>query len=64
MQVGNLWDALGSLEDDQATQVLVHLFTRFEQRRQQSPDDPVAEAFIRVLAVTVESVQSCNLNRR
>jgi len=64
MQVGNLWDALGSLEDDQATQVLVHLFTRFEQRRQQNPDDPVAEAFFRMLAVTVESVQSCNLNRR
>ncbi|MDR2549192.1 MAG: hypothetical protein LBD10_03185 [Desulfobulbus sp.] len=64
MQTGDLWDALGSLADDQATQVLVHLFTRFEQRRQQSPDDPAAEAFFRMLAAVVENVQSCNVNRR
>ena|GEM_PF-5217275 len=34
MHAGDLWDKLGSLADDQATQVLTHLFTRFEQRRQ------------------------------
>ncbi|WP_310600293.1 hypothetical protein [Desulfobulbus sp.] len=64
MQTGDLWDALGSLADDQATQVLAHLFTRFEQRWQQCPDDPAPEAFFRMLAVAVEHVQSCNINRR
>lgn len=64
MRTGDLWDALGSLDDDQATQVLAHLFSRFEQRRQHCPDDPAAEAFFRNLEAIVAQVLSCNVGRR
>lgn|GEM_PF-727669 len=64
MSVFDLWDALGSLDGDQAIQVLSHLFTHFEKRGQQYPDDPAAEAFFKMLAVAMENVQSCNVSRR
>jgi hypothetical protein len=64
MDNNNLWDSLGSLEDDQAYQVLTQLFTRYEQRREQNPDDPAAASFFQNLAVIMAQVQSCNLNRR
>jgi len=64
MQAGDLWDALGSLTDGQAVQVLAHLFTRFEQRRQHDLDDPAATAFFQFLAASMTQVQSCNVSRR
>jgi len=64
MNSNDLWDALGSLDDEQATQVLTQLFTRFEQRGEQYPDDPAAAAFFQTLAAILAQVQSCNANRR
>jgi hypothetical protein len=64
MHIGDLWDRLGLLEDYQTTQVLADLFIRFEQRRQQCPDDPAAEAFFQILAGSMAHVQSCNVSRR
>ena len=64
MTSNDLWDALGSLEDDQATHVLAQLFARYEQRKGQCPDDPAAVAFFQNLAAILEQVQSCNVNRR
>jgi hypothetical protein len=64
METIDLWEALGSLEDDQATQVLTQMFARFEQRREQHPADPAAESFFQALAVCIAQVQSCNVNRR
>jgi len=64
MNSNDLWEALGSLEDDQALQVLTQLFARYEQRREQYPDDLESENFFQNLAVIMAQVQSCNVNRR
>jgi len=64
MNSNDLWEALGSLEDDQAFQVLTQLFARYEQSREQHPDDPAVAAFFQHLAVIMAQVQSCNVNRR
>jgi len=64
MNSNDLWEALGSLEDDQAFQVLTQLFARYEQSREQYPDDPAVAAFFQHLAVIMAQVQSCNVNRR
>lgn len=64
MNSNDLWDALGSLEDDQAYQVLTQLFVRYEQRREQYPDDPATVIFFQNLTAIMTQVQSCNVNRR
>jgi hypothetical protein len=64
MNNNDLWEVLGSLEDEQAYQVLTQLFARYEQRREQYPDDPTAKTFFQDLAVIMLQVQSCNVNRR
>lgn len=64
MNTTDLWDDLGSLEDDQAYQVLTQLFARYEQRREQNPGDPDADSFFQHLSVIIKQVQSCNVNRR
>jgi len=47
MNSNDLWEALGSLEEDQALQVLTQLFARYEQRREQYPNDPASENFFK-----------------
>ena len=64
MNTTDLWEALGSLEDDQAYQILTQLFARYEQRREQNPADPEAESFFQALTVIIAQVQSCNVSRR
>ena len=64
MNTNDLWEALGSIEDDQAYQVLTQLFARYEKCREQNPADPEAEAFFQALTVIMDQVQSCNVNRR
>lgn len=68
VQQGNqqldLWELLGSIEDDQALQVLTQLYTRFEVRRNKNPADPAAITFFENLATVIDQVQSCNINRR
>lgn len=64
MKTNDLWEALGTLADDQAMQVLTQLFARYEQQRERSPGDPAAETFFQHLALIVSQVQSCNVNRR
>lgn len=64
MNTTDLWDDLGSLDDDQAYQVLTQLFARYEQRREQNPSDPEAVSFFQHLSVIINQVQSCNVNRR
>lgn len=64
MNTNDLWEALGSMDDDQSFQVLTQLFARYEQRREQHPDDPEAEAFFQALSVILAQVQSCNVSRR
>ena len=64
MNTTDLWELLGSIEDDQAYQVLTQLFARYEKRREQNPADPEAESFFQALSVIISQVLSCNVNRR
>lgn len=64
MNTTDLWDDLGSLEDDQAYQILTQLFARYEQRREQNPSDPESESFFQALSIVINQVKSCNVNRR
>lgn len=64
MTNNDLWAVLGSLDEQQAYQVLIELFTRYEQRRELYPGDPEAEHFFKNLAAILAQVQSCNVNRR
>lgn len=63
-QLLDLWELLGSIEEDQAYQVLTHLFVRFEDRCKNDPADGPAALFFEQLALVIAQVQSCNVNRR
>jgi len=64
MDTNELWDALGSLDDEQAYQILTQLFARYEKCRELNPADPEAQAFFQALSVIMAQVQSCNVSRR
>ena len=64
MNVNDLWGALGELEGDQAEQVLIELFARYEGRCVARPDDEPAQVFFRQLASVLDQVGSCNVSRR
>lgn len=64
MNNNDLWESLGSLDDQQAYQVLTQLFARYEQHREQFPDDPAAASFFLHLTSIMAQVQSCNVSRR
>jgi hypothetical protein len=64
MHGNDLWEALGSLDNDEAHLILVELFTHYEQRRERIPDDPEAAAFFQMLESIINRIQSCNVNRR
>jgi hypothetical protein len=64
MNTTPLWETLGSLEEDQAFQVLTLMFTRFEKRWEIDPADPEARSFFQGLEVAMAQVQSCNISRR
>lgn len=60
----DLWETLGTIEDDQAIQVLTQLFVLYEKRADVHPDDPEASNFFRQLKAILAQVQSCNVSRR
>jgi hypothetical protein len=63
-QINDLWEALGALGDDENRQVLVHLFTAYEELLRRDPADRAAEVFYRLLAQALNRTVECNLNRR
>ncbi len=64
MSANDLWATLGSLPEQQAYQVLIELFARYDQRRERHPGDSEAENFFNNLATILAQVQSCNVSRR
>ena len=64
LQVNDLWEALGALGDEETRQVLVHLFTAYEELLRRDPTDRTAEVFYRLLAQALNRTVECNLNRR
>ena len=64
MNENDLWEILGDLEQDEYEQVLVQLFMKYEELRKTDPKDNEAKHFFNYLSVTINQVQSCNVNRR
>ncbi len=56
------WEAIGTLEDDEAMHVLTKLYTMYEQHQQQ--DEAGTSLFFRRLHQAIEQSKECNLNRR
>ena len=61
---GDLWEALGALEEEEASHVLTRLFTMYEERLTADPDDEATRLFFRNLGTAIDQVSQCNLNRR
>ncbi|MBM9536510.1 hypothetical protein [Desulfobulbus alkaliphilus] len=64
MNGNDLWDVLGSLDNDEAHLILAELFAHYEQRRERDPKDPGAASFFQALESIINRIQSCNVNRR
>lgn len=64
METGDLWEAIGSLDEAEALHALTRLYGRYEERLEKNPDDAVAADFMKELGLVLTLVNDCNLNRR
>jgi hypothetical protein len=64
MNLGDLWEAIGSLDELESAQILVQLFNRYEELLKKDPDNREAQRFFENLGQTLSLVTDCNLNRR
>lgn len=62
--IGDLWEALGSLDEMESAQLLTRLFTIYEEQLAKNPEDDEAKRFFDNLRRSYELVSECNLNRR
>lgn len=60
----DLWEALGSVPEEELVHVLTKLFTVYEQLLQVDPESREAQLFFRNLGNALEATEQCNLNRR
>lgn len=64
LEPGDLWEKMGSLDELELMQVLTNLFTAYESRLQQEPENAEAQRFFTTLSQALIRVSECNLNRR
>ena len=57
------WEAMGTLEEDEAMHVLTKLYSMYEKENQQQGDASAALFFQR-MHQAIEQSKECNLNRR
>lgn len=60
----DLWEAIGSLAEDEATHVITRLFAMYEELLAKNPQDNNARLFFRNLETAISQSTICNLNRR
>lgn len=60
----DLWEAIGSLPEEEVIHVLTRLFTMYGERLAKKPDDEGALLFFRNLDTAITQIDLCNLNRR
>ena len=60
----DLWEAIGSLGEDEIPHVLTRLFTMYEEMLARDPGDANARLFFRNLDTAISQANLCNLNRR
>lgn len=61
---GDLWEALGSLEEEESQNLLTRLFAFYEDQLERDIDVDEALKFFRNLDTVLTQVTECNLNRR
>ncbi len=59
-----LWEAIGSLAEDETMHVITRLFAMYEEMLMKNPGDEHALLFFRNLDTTLGQSTTCNLNRR
>lgn len=60
----DLWEAIGSLAEDETVHVITKLFSMYEEMLQKNSDDSHARLFFRNLDTAITQSTLCNLNRR
>jgi hypothetical protein len=60
----DIWESLGDIEEEDVPHILTKLFTIYEEKLLQKPDDAAAIDFFKHLSQTLDQVTECNLNRR
>ena len=60
----DLWEEIGSLEDDEPLHVITKLFAMYDERLKRHAEDDEAILFFRNLSVAISETSQCNLNRR
>ena len=64
MNTAEIWNALGSVPEEEMAHVATRLFALYEARLQQNPDDPEALLFFSNLDLAITQTCQCNSNRR
>ena len=60
----DLWEDMGSIDEDDLPHVLIKLFTSYEEMLQHDPENAEARGFFQKLANAIGQTSECNLNRR
>lgn len=60
----DLWADIGSLTDEEMSQVITRLVALYGERLDRNPEDREALLFFRNLDTAISQVTQCNLNRR
>lgn len=60
----DLWEAIGSIDEEDLAHVLTRLFTSYEEMLQRDPESLEAGSFFQKLANAIALTSECNLNRR
>ena len=59
-----LWEAVGSIEEEELQHVLTKLFMMYEELAERDPENPEADNFFLRLDNAITQSEECNLNRR
>ncbi len=60
----DLWEEIGSIEEEEVSHVLTKLFVSYEEMLSKDPKSREARAFFLHLANALAQTSQCNLNRR
>jgi len=64
INLNDLWEQIGSIDEEELPHVLTRLFTSYEEMLQYDPKSLEAYGFFKKLANAIAQTSECNLNRR
>ena len=60
----DLWEAIGSLTEEDTLRLVTTLVATYDQRLERDPSDLAARDFFKTLNSVLKQTNECNLNRR